>query len=75
MGETSVGIDEYQKEPCLLYFAVVANAASGKSHGLSILRCAIREIEIYNKIEIKDSKVVNGKKTLFMCLQFLRRIS
>jgi hypothetical protein len=60
MGETNVEIGEFQKEPCLLYCAIVANAATGKSNGLSILRKAIRDIEIYNKIDIKDSKVING---------------
>ena len=58
--ETNVEIDQYQREPCLLYCAIVANAATGKSNGLSILRKAIRDIEIYNKIDIKDSKVING---------------
>ena len=60
MGETNVEIDEYQKEPCLLYCAVIANAATGKSNGLSIIRKAIRDIEVYKKIEIKDSRVING---------------
>ena len=61
MGETNVERDEYQKEPCLLYCAVVANAATGKSAGLSIFKKTLRDIEIYNNIDIKDSKVMNGK--------------
>lgn len=69
MGETNVEIDEFQKEPCLLYCAIVANAATGKSNGLSILRKAIRDIEIYNKIDIKDSKVTNGN---FLIIQLIK---
>jgi hypothetical protein len=42
--ETNVEIDEYQREPCLLYSAIVANAATGKKNGLSIIRKAIRDI-------------------------------
>jgi hypothetical protein len=60
MGETNVEIDEYQNEPCLLYCAAVANAATGKSAVLSIFKKTLRDIEIYNKIDINDSKVMNG---------------
>ena len=60
MGETNVEIDEYQKEPCLLYCAVIANESTEKKTGLNIVQDAIREIEVYNKIRIKDSKVNNG---------------
>ena len=56
MGERNVEIDQYQKEPCLLYWAIFANAATGKSNCLSILK----NIELYNKNVIKDSKVING---------------
>ena len=46
------------KNSCLLYCAVVANAATSKSNRLSILRKAIRDIKIYNKIDINDSKII-----------------
>ena len=42
--ETNDEIDQNRREPCLLYCAIVANAATGKSNGLSILRKAIRDI-------------------------------
>jgi hypothetical protein len=42
--ETNDEIDQNRREPCLLYCAIVANAATGKKNGLSILRKAIRDI-------------------------------
>jgi hypothetical protein len=44
----------------VFYSAVVANGATGKSNGLSISRRAIRDIEIYYKVEMKDCRVING---------------
>ena len=63
-GETNVEIDEFQKEPCLFYCAVVVNAATSKSNGLNILRKAIRDIKIYNKIDINDSYLIDIKLSM-----------
>jgi hypothetical protein len=61
MGETTINVCDDHIETCVLYCAIIANPATGKSSGLSLIKKAVREVEIFNKVDLKNSKLVNGK--------------
>ena len=48
------------KESSVLYMALIANAGTGKSPALSIVKAALNDIEIFLKVKDEESKVLNG---------------
>ncbi len=62
LNETIIRVDDCQNEACVVYAALIANPSTGKSSGMSLIKNALFDIEKYEKISLRESKLLNGKK-------------
>ena len=60
MEQSSIKALENYKQGFVVYTALAANPATGKSTAMDIIRDSIIEIEEFLKIDYNDSKIVNG---------------
>jgi hypothetical protein len=71
MGETIIRVSDDHKEPCVLYTALIANPATGKSQAMNIFNDAVNAIEVFdNKNAENDeysSKLVTGRSYQLTC--------
>ena len=60
IGNTSVEVNEDYVEGVVIYSALIANPATGKSSGMNIFKKALEEVEEMDDIPVEESKLVNG---------------
>jgi hypothetical protein len=65
MDEGTIVVSEDHVETCIMYTALIANPATGKSQSLGFFKKSIREIEKYCKTKDDESTLVNGELIIF----------
>jgi hypothetical protein len=60
MNEAFIKVSEDHIETCVMYTALIANPATGKSQSLGLFQKAISEIEKHTKVDEENSKLVKG---------------
>ena len=61
MGETKIKVTENQLESCIVYVALVANPGTGKTPSQQLILKSLYDIESFENVAHKDSKIINGK--------------